>query len=199
MLSSASSPSTPSALPVISGDLPIGMTEEEFLELAALQALNISSPPPATADAEEEEEQVSPVTSHPARTSSGDVRPGEWCVRLEKKAGAELGVELKRAGILGKAVEVVSIKHGSMLLNECREGDLLLSINGRAVSDAERAAKELTAAKGQVVLGLKRAPAEAPAVPSSHASAKVSTPRRARYSLSAMLGRSDSASLLASQ
>ena len=38
MLSSASSPSTPSALPVISGDLPIGMTEEEFLELAALQA-----------------------------------------------------------------------------------------------------------------------------------------------------------------
>lgn len=194
----ATSPSTP----VIDGDLAIGLTEEEARELAALKGLSLDAEPltPAAMEGGDEENidgQVSPVTSLPVRTSRGELVPGELTVRLHKQSGVDVGLRLKRAGMLSSAIEIASVAQGSMLLNECSEGDVLLSINGKAFSDADKAAKALTAAGGDLVLGVKRAARSRSA--SAETVKAVSSPR-ARYSLSAMLGgRNDGASLLASQ
>ena len=84
-------------IPVIDGDLPIGLTAEEAAELANLtQRMSVNDPGSADeksiADAEVEE--VSPVTVHKASRVA--------TVRLEKAAGTPLCVELGRApGLFG--------------------------------------------------------------------------------------------------
>ena len=94
-------------------------------------------------------------------------------------------------------MEVLAVKHGSSLLGAVYEGDVLLSVDGVAVSDPEKAARMLAAAGGMVSLGVKRGPR------SGDATSKPSTPRRGstsgpRYSLNAILFR-DAAPLLESQ
>ena len=171
----------PPAMPVVDGDLPIGLTLAEYQELVALQALALDAPAeePRAAAAEGEEEESSPVTSHTvARTRSA----AELSVKLEKAAGVEARVVLGYADVLRGVVCVRDVKQGSPLLGVVYNGDILLSINGRAVKEPSKGANALTAAGGEVTLAVKRM---AGGAESAKGGAKGSTKgASARYQLS---------------
>ena len=180
----------PVEVPSVDADLPSGLEPDEDAQLDALQRLAIHDV------GDDEIGEVSPATVHAAPRARW---ASEVVVRVDKAAGVHMGLDLRgRAGVFGgMTVEVVAVKHGSSLLGAVYEGDVLLSVDGAAVSDPEKAARLLTAAGGMVSLGVKRGPR------SGDATSKPSTPRRSstsgpRYSLNAMLFR-EAAPLLDSQ
>ena len=180
----------PVEVPSVDADLPSGLEPDEDAQLDALQRLAIHDM------GDDEIGEVSPATVHAAPRARW---ASEVVVRVDKAAGVHMGLDLRgRAGVFGgMTVEVVAVKHGSSLLGAVYEGDILLSVDGAAVSDPEKAARLLTAAGGMVSLGVKRGPR------SGDATSKPSTPRRSstsgpRYSLNAMLFR-EAAPLLDSQ
>ena len=190
-------------LPVIDGDLPIGLSPEEAAELAMLKNLSIDDEP-ADADADAamptqpEKENgvlpvspvsvlpVSPVSVLPVSPVSVHTTARMVTVRLTKEATEEVGVDLAKDGIFG-SIRIMEVKQGSPLLNEVFKGDHLLSINGVAVSDQRVAAQMLTTAGGQITLGVRR----------GEAAKQASTPKTSehgpRYALHS-LGRSRSSS-----
>lgn len=183
-------------LPVIDGDLPIGLSPEEAAELAMLKNLSIDDEP-ADADADAaamptqpEKENgvlpVSPVSVLPVSPVSVHTTARMVTVRLTKEATEEVGVDLAKDGIFG-SIRIMAVKQGSPLLNEVFKGDHLLSVNGVAVSDQRVAAQMLTTAGGQITLGVRR----------GEAAKQASTPKTSehgpRYALHS-LGRSRSSS-----
>jgi len=156
-----------SPLPLVDGDLPIGLTPEEARELSAMQALasikianddDVPGADGAAAVSEEndaaasekreetEEKQISPVTVHTvSRTESVQL------VTLEKSAGSSVGIILGRAGRFG-GVDVRDVKQGSALIGAVFEGDTVIAINNTCVSDVQYAASLLRDAGGKVTL-----------------------------------------------